>query len=343
MTLMIYGANGYTGELIAREARARGLNAILAGRTAAKLDPLAAELALPSRAFALTSPASCQSGLAGVTVLLNCAGPFSRTAAPLMAACLATNTHYLDITGEIPILESAHDHHLAAQAANIVICPGAGFDVVPSDCLAAQLKSALPDATELWLGFDAGQRMSPGTAKTMVEYAALGGKIRRDGLIVPFPPGAGLQTIDFGRGPTTAMPVPWGDVASAYHTTQIPNITVFTPAPAPMRLAMKALAFLCRSATVASFITARITASVTGPTAAQRDASPAYLYGRATGPGGRSQEIRFKTLNGYSLTVLSALAMAEHLLNPTNQSGAFTPSALMGQDFIYSLPGTIRL
>ncbi len=343
MTLMIYGANGYTGELIAREARARGLTAILAGRAETKLAPLAAELALPSRAFALTSPAECQSGLAGVTVLLNCAGPFSRTAAPLIAACLATNTHYLDITGEIPILESVHDHHEGARAANIVICPGAGFDVVPTDCLAAQLKSAVPDATELWLGFDAGQRMSPGTAKTMVEYAALGGKIRRDGRIVSVPPGAGLQTIDFGRGPTTAMPVPWGDVASAYHTTQIANITVFTPAPAPMRLAMKTLAVLCRSTAVTSFITARITAAVTGPTAAQRDASPAFLYGRATGPGGRTHEIRFKTLNGYSLTVLSALAMAQHLLNPTNQAGVFTPSALMGQDFIYSLPGTTRL
>jgi short subunit dehydrogenase-like uncharacterized protein len=343
MTLMIYGANGYTGELIAREARARGLPAILAGRTAAKLASLAAELALPSRAFALTSPADCQSGLNGVTVLLNCAGPFSRTAAPLMAACLATNTHYLDITGEIPILESAHGHHAAARAANIVICPGAGFDVVPTDCLAAQLKSALPEATELWLGFDAGQRMSPGTAKTMIEYAAEGGKIRRDGRIVPLAPGAGLQTIDFGRGPTTAMPVPWGDVASAYHTTQIPNITVFTPAPAPMRLAAKTLAVLCRSTTLAAFITARITASVAGPSAAQRDASSAYVYGRVTAPGGRSHEIRFKSLNGYTLTMLSALAMAEHLLNPTNQAGAFTPSALMGQDFIYRLPGTTRL
>jgi short subunit dehydrogenase-like uncharacterized protein len=209
--------------------------------------------------------------------------------------------------------------------------------------LAAQLKSALPDATELWLGFDAGQRMSPGTAKTMIEYAALGGKVRRGGRIVPFPPGAGLQTMDFGRGPTTGMPVPWGDIASAYHTTQIPNITVFTPARAPMRLAMKALAFLCRSATVSSFITARITAAVTGPTAAQRDASPAYLYGRANASGGRSHEIRFKTLNGYTLTVLSALAIAEHLLKPTNKAGTFTPSALMGQDFIYSLPGTTRL
>jgi short subunit dehydrogenase-like uncharacterized protein len=343
MTLMIYGANGYTGELIAREARARGLDVILAGRTAAKLAPLATELGVHSRAFALTSPADCQIGLDGVSVLLNCAGPFSRTAAPLIAACLATQTHYLDITGEIPILESAHGHHTAARAANIVICPGAGFDVVPTDCLAAQLKSAVPDATELWLGFDAGQQMSPGTAKTMIEYAAEGGKIRRNGQIVGIPTGSGLQAIDFGRGLVSAMPIPWGDVASAYYTTQIPNITVFTPAPAPLRLAMKTLAFLCRSAAIKSFITARIGGSVTGPTAAQRDASPAYLYGRAMAPDGSSHEIRFKTLNGYSLTVLSALAMAEHLLSPTNQAGAFTPSALMGQDFIYSLPGTIRV
>jgi short subunit dehydrogenase-like uncharacterized protein len=342
MTLMIYGANGYTGELIAREARTRGLAVILAGRSAEKLAPLGAELGFAVRAFPLTQTAEVQAGLKGVTVLLNCAGPFSRTAKPLIEACLAAGVHYLDITGEIPILEAAHGYDAAARAKNIVVCPGAGFDVVPTDCVAAQLKAAVPDATELWLGFDAGQKMSPGTAKTMVEYAAEGGKVRRGGQIVAFPTGGGLQKIDFGRGAVTAMPIPWGDVASAYHTTGIPNITVFTPAPLPLRLAMRSLGVLCRFDAVTAFLTARIGSSVTGPTAAEREASPAFVYGRAVGPGG-AKEIRIKTLNGYSLTVVSALAMAGHLLAPTNQAGAFTPSGLMGPDFINRLSGTARI
>jgi short subunit dehydrogenase-like uncharacterized protein len=318
MTLKIYGANGNTGELIAREARACGLTTILSGRSEARLTPLGAELALPTRAFALTSPAE------------------SSRHAWREALIISTSPAKSN-------LQSAHDNHLAAQSANIVICPRAGFDVVSTDCPVAQLKSARPDATKRWLGFDASQRIFP-------RHRENNDRIRRPGRQNPpqwpnhhVPPGAGLQTIDFGRDPTTIMPIPWSDMASGYHTTKIPNITVFTPAPPPLRLTAKSLAVFSPSATVRSFITARIKVSATGPTAAQRDASPAYVYGRAAAPGGRSQEMRFKTINGYSLTVLSALVMAEHLLSPNHQAGAFTPSALMGQDFIYRLPGTVRL
>ena len=340
MTWMIYGASGYTGELIAREAKRRGLVPILAGRTLSKLAPLAQELGFEARAFALSSAVEIAQNLEGVAVVLNCAGPFSRTAAPMMAACLTTGTHYLDITGEIPVLESAHGHNAAAVAANIVICPGAGFDVVPTDCAAAMLKAALPEAEELWLGFDAGQRMSPGTAKTMMEYAGQGGKVRRGGKITPYPVGAGIQTLDFGRGPTRAMPVPWGDVASAYYSTGIPNITVFTPMPIGLELTTRALAVLTRSAAVTGWLQNLIGARLAGPTAEQREAGPAYVFGRVTAPDGRTKEIRLTTPNGYTLTVLSAVAMTEHLLAGDFTPGVTTPSRLMGASFILSLLGT---
>ena len=77
--------------------------------------------------------------------------------------------HYLDITGEIPVIEAAASRHDRAVKAGVCLIPAVGFDVVPSDCLAAMLARRLPDATELILAFTGVSRLSTGTAKTMLE------------------------------------------------------------------------------------------------------------------------------------------------------------------------------
>ena len=216
MSLLIYGANGYTGELIARRAVDRGLPAILAGRRAEALEPLAAQLGRPFRAFALDRPASIDPELAGVSVVLNCAGPFSRTATPLVEACLRSRVHYLDITGEIAVIEAIAARDTEARRLGVTLLPAAGFDVVPSDCLAAHVKRRLPTATHLTLAFRAGARMSRGTATTSVENAHGGGMIRSAGALRRIPSGWRTRLVDFGDGPTKAVLVPWGDVATAY-------------------------------------------------------------------------------------------------------------------------------
>src|SRR5450432_1034046 len=179
--LMIYGANGYTGRLIAREAAKRGLKPLLAGRNRDELDALAKELGLLRRVFELSNPNEVARNLDGVNVVLHCAGPFSRTAAPMLNACLDLNVHYLDITGEIDVFELCHHAHVRAKHQGIIMLPGSGFDVVPTDCTAAMLKQRLPDATSLVLAFEAGGGPSPGTAKTSVEGSRKGGRARIDG------------------------------------------------------------------------------------------------------------------------------------------------------------------
>ncbi len=346
MDWMIYGANGYTGELIAREARRRGMAPSLAGRNVAKIAALAADLGLPSRTFPLDRPPEIAAALQGVGLVLNCAGPFSKTAYPLMRACLAARTHYVDITGEIDILEGVHRLDADAKAAGVVLCPGVGFDVAPTDCIALMLKTALPGASELALGFESDQRMSQGTAKTAVEALGKSGKIRRGGRIVDIAIGRGCRTIDFGRGPKRAMPIPWGDVASAFYTTGIPNITVFTPVSAPLlavaRL-MNAFGFVLRSPRVQAWLVDRIEKTVQGPDAAARDASPTWLWGEAKDLSGRCKQIRIVSLNGYSLTVFGSLAIVERLIAEGFSPGCWTPARIMGADFILGLPGTSRV
>ncbi|MGB6175194.1 MAG: saccharopine dehydrogenase NADP-binding domain-containing protein [Methylocella sp.] len=347
MDWMIYGANGYTGELIAREAKRQGKTPILAGRSAAKIIPLARQLTLPSTAFRLEAPSEIVAALRGVRLVLNCAGPFSRTADPLMRACLAAKAHYLDITGEIGVLEGAHRFDAEAKAAGVVLCPGAGFDVVPTDCIALMLKKALPEATELALGFDlSGRTMSAGTAKTLVEGLGKSGKIRRAGRIVDCPLGRGLRRIDFGRGAKLAMPIPWGDVASAFYTTGIPDITVFTPvSPVSLAIARLAIAFgpVLRSRLLQTWLVKRIEKDVRGPDASARDANPSFVWGEAKDAHGRRQAIRIVTLNGYSLTVFSSLALAQHVMSNACPPGCWTPAGLAGENFILSLPGTSKL
>lgn len=341
MQWMIYGANGYTGNLIVREAVRRGMRPIIAGRGAVSIENLGRELGLPARAFALDDSGVIDTALADVDIMLNCAGPFSATARPMIEACLRTHTHYLDITGEISVFEYAQSLHEQARVANVVLCPGVGFDVIPTDCVAAALKNALPDATHLALGFDSRSGLSPGTAKTTVEGLAQGGKVRRDGHIETVPLAYKVRTIDFGDGPKMAMTIPWGDVSTAWHTTGIPNIEVYLPGSERMIAATRRanlFRWLLGWAPVQRMAQKRIARTVRGPSAERRDAMPMYVWGEVRNDRGTIRTARIKTANGYSLTVTGSLAAVEYLLSTSVAGGSYTPSRLMGEDLVERLP-----
>ncbi|MCD9028578.1 saccharopine dehydrogenase NADP-binding domain-containing protein [Luteimonas sp. BDR2-5] len=343
MPWMIYGANGYTGTLIAREAARRGLRPVLAGRNRETIEALASTLGLEARVFGMDDPAAVVEQVEGNALVLNCAGPFSATAAPMMEACLSARAHYLDITGEIAVLELAQSLNGRAQDAGIVLCSGVGFDVIPTDCVAAALKAALPDATHLALGFDSRSGFSPGTAKTSVEGMAQGGKVRRDGRIVTVPLAYEVRCIDFGDGEKEAMTIPWGDVATAYHTTGIPNIEVFVPA-SPRTIAYARRANLVRPilgwSWVQRLIKARIARTVKGPSDEQRARMPTYVWGEATNARGERKTARIRTANGYSLTIDGALAVVAQLMATRPAGGAYTPARLVGPSLITGLPGS---
>ena len=339
---MIYGANGYTGELIAREAVRRGLKPILAGRNRASVEALAAALGLEAHVFGLEDEALADQ-LQGCVLVLHCAGPFSATAAPMMEACLRAGAHYLDITGEIAVFEHAQSLAGRAQAAGVVLCPGVGFDVIPTDCVAAALKAALPDAMHLALGFDSRSSFSPGTAKTSVEGLAQGGKVRRDGKIITVPLAYEVRRIDFGDGEKDAMTIPWGDVSTAYYTTGIPNVRVFIPgSPNMIANARRANHFrwLLGFSLVQKIIKARIANTVKGPSADRRERMPSYVWGEAVNARGEKKTARIRTANGYSLTITGSLAVVDYLMQNKPAGGAYTPAKLVGADLVTRLPGS---
>ena len=340
--ILIYGANGYTGELIAEEATRRGLKPILGGRNRDALEALARRLRLTRRVFELGDAAEVTRNLDGVDVLLNCAGPFVDTCPPLLDACLSLNVHYLDITGEIDVYALCHHAHNRARHQGVVVVPGVGFDVVPTDCLAAMLKERLPDATELVLAFEAQGGTSPGTARTGIAGLARGGRVRSNGEIVDVPLAWKVREFERDGIRRSAMTIPWGDVYTAYVSTGIPNIETYM-AVSPRTIArarwLERARPLLRFGAVRKFLEKRAVAGARGPDAERRRTTGCHVWGEVRNAAGREHKLALKTPNGYALTVDAALGILDHVIAAKPAGGYYTPSQLVGARYVLSLPG----
>ncbi|WP_336133437.1 saccharopine dehydrogenase family protein [Natronomonas amylolytica] len=337
MTLLIYGAYGYTGELVAEEAVDRGLDVVVAGRNEVRTDHLAARLGVPGRGFDV---GAADDHLDDIDVCLNCAGPFVETYEPLVEACLETGTHYLDITGELSVFEAIAERDREAEKAGVCLLPGVGFDVVPTDCLAGHLHDRLPEADELRLGFDPSGTISKGTLASVIEHADAGGKVRRGGRIVDVPTAHARRQIDFGRGERNAVTVPWGDVSTAYYTTGIENIETYTAVPPLVGSAMKLSRFaapLFGLPPVKEALQTLARTFVDGPSERQREEGACYVWGEAT-DGETTVTSRVKTPETYALTVDAATTAAERILADA-PTGFETPAAAFGPEFVLALDG----
>lgn len=341
---MIYGATGYSGELITAQAVEQGMRPVLAGRSDNKVKAVAEKYGLEYRVFSIDMLAQSDALIGQMDLVLNCAGPFSQTADVMMQACLKQQAHYLDITGEIDVFELAASLDAAAKERGVVLCPGVGFDVIPTDCVAGKLKTMMPDATHLTLGFDSRSGFSPGTAKTSVEALPQGGKVRKDGKIITVPLAASTRKIDFGGGEKLAMTIPWGDVSTAFHNTQIPNIEVYIPGSPGMVKQLKRLNWvkpILGLGLVQKFLKKRIEKKVKGPDKATRDKLTTFVWGEVKNKAGETKSYRIEVANGYEITATGSVYVAQALLgDQARSSGYQTPSMLLGTDLIEKLPGT---
>ena len=342
---LLYGANGYTGELVARLALALGHRPILAGRSADAVCSLAEELGLERRLLGLDDPSRLDEALAGMNLVLHCAGPFSRTSRPMADACLRTRTHYLDITGEVGVFEALAVRDAEARASGVMLLPGCGFEVVPSDCLALHLKNRLPGARRLALAYAGFGRLSRGTATTAIEGLGRGGLVRRGGLLAPVPSAWKTRRIDFGEGPRTAVTLPLGDLTTAWHSTHVPDIELYFAAPPGLRAlawAERHFGGILGSSAVRRFLTARVCAGPPGPTEEERRRGRAFVWGEVEdGAGGRAVA-RLATPEGYTFTARAALAVVERVLAGQAPAGFQTPATAFGPDFVLGIPGVTR-
>lgn len=339
---LIYGATGYTGELIATRAAAQGSRPILAGRNEATLRALAERLNCPYRVVGLGDADQLDAALEGVNVVLHCAGPFSRTAAPMVDACLRTRTHYLDITGEIAVLEALAARDEAAQRAGVMILPGVGFDTVPTDCLAVYLAQRLEDATHLTLAFAGTKTWSHGTTLTSLENAGQGA-VRRGGTLESVPAAWKTRDIEFGGATRTCVTIPWGDLTTAFHSTRIPNIEVYLAASAHLRRQLRMSRYvgaLLRTWPLQSALASLVPQG--GPDEAARTNGQCYIWGRVENASGKAVEAQLRTPDAYHLTMLTALLIVGRVIRGDAPVGFQTPAKAYGPDLILEVEGTVR-
>jgi short subunit dehydrogenase-like uncharacterized protein len=342
--ILIYGANGYSGALVARRARERGLRPVLAGRSP-EVEALARELGLESRRLALEDRAALDAGIADALVVLHCAGPFARTSRPMADACLNAGVHYVDITGEASVFEALAARDAEAKARGVMLLPGAGLDVVPTDCLAAHLKRRLPSAQRLGLAFSSTGGISRGTAATMIENLPKGGLVRRGGRLERVPVAWRTRSIDYGRGPRLSVTIPWGDVATAWYSTGVPDVEVYTKVSRAALVALRLtrpLRGLLATAAVQRFLLGRIRARGAGPSDAARARGRASFWGEVADDAGGRAEARQQTPEGYTLTALTTVGVAERVLAGRAPAGFQTPSLAYGPDFILEFEGCSR-
>jgi short subunit dehydrogenase-like uncharacterized protein len=343
--LLIYGATGYTGRLIVHEAVAAGLRPVLGGRDAEKLARLAEPLGLEYRVAALTDPALLDGALRDMRVVLHAAGPFSQTAEPMVDACLRTGVHYLDVTAEILVIEALARRGAAARRRGIMVMPGTGFDVVPSDCLGAHVARRLPGADRLAFGFTGLNLTTRGSAKTFAEFAGVGINVRRDGVLTPVPAGALRRSFDFGAGPRQSLNVSWGDVASAYYTTGIPNIEAYfeaTPTLQTMLMASRYAGWFLRTAPWQVWLKAHADLLPEGPSPDERLGREMVVVAEALDHSGAVARARLRTPEAYTFTGRVAPAIAQRVLRDDVEPGFQTPARVYGPDFVLGFAGVER-
>lgn len=341
MQWMIYGANGYTGKLLVEEAHKRGHQPVLAGRNAEALEALGAQWNLPVRVVRLDDGAALRAALQDVGIVLHAAGPFSHTAEPMLDACVATGTHYLDITGELAVFESLFRRSAEAEQAGITVLPGAGFDVVPTDNLAGMLAWFMPDATHLELGFHGLGQPSAGTTRSSVERLGHGGAARVDGEVVDVPHGWRSRELAFEDGSVTGVTIPWGDICTAWHTTGIPNIVVYMAMPERMRKALpwvERMRPVLKQEAVVRGLKWWVGKTVKGPSSSVREAGGTRVWGEVRNASGEVLTGSLRVADGYTFTAQAGVRIVERLQHGEVRRGTVTPTMAFGREFVLELP-----
>ncbi len=336
--LMIYGANGYSAQLIIEELCKRGIKPILAGRNESAIKQLADRHSSEYKIFDLADDKKSIEALNDIHTVINCAGPFKFTAKEMIDYCLQTKTNYLDITGEMPVHAYAFGCDKLAKEKGIVILPSVGFDVIPTDCLAKRLSEQMPDAKNLKLGFlNIKGKISRGTLLTTLEFLGGSGRIRRDGKLIESPIGEfeiKFKQKDFSFN---GISIPWGDVFTAYISTGIPNIEVYlglSPFVFLFRKVLLLTAKLLRISFLKKLIVNIIKKKTTGPNKIERNSTKTFIWGRVENEKGEMLEEVYQVMEGYNMTAVGATESATRILNNEVKPGSYTPSLAFGSKFL---------
>lgn len=341
MDWMIYGASGYTGSLVAREAVKRGHRPGLAGRSSREVASLGQELGLEHRVFGLDQRGDIQRVISSLHLVYNAAGPYQGTADPMLEACLENGVHYIDLCGEIEVLKGLFQRHKQAISAEVALVPAAGFVVVPADCLAQQLANRIPRASTLEVAVATTAGPSPGTVKSAMESIKHGALVRRGGELLRVGFGRAPTSLMFPDGTRSVIPAPQADLVTAFHSTGIPNITAYLAIPQGaanlLRITGPLIPRMLEIGPLRSVIRAWAGRMVAGPTAQERQVKRSYVWVRVANEAGAAEEAWADTPEAYRFSAVTSVDCVERVLRG-GFIGAQTPAQVLEADYLERQP-----
>ncbi|WP_070155242.1 saccharopine dehydrogenase family protein [Sphingobium phenoxybenzoativorans] len=320
---MIYGAAGYTASMVVEHAAAAGLDLVLAGREKdrTKLEALANRLGAAVKLFSLDENDVVQASLAGISVLLNAAGPFANTAEPLMSAAIRAGVHYLDFSAELDTYREALALDTPARAAGVMLLPGSGGSVAMLGSLAAHAAARVSGARKIRIALDVAGTMSRGSAISASQNIAPETLHLRNGELITAESNA-LRDFDFGNGPLSSFPVTLPDLVTIHHATGVPDIETYVHVSA------------------GAFPTGDAKDLPDGPSLEEREASRYHAAVEVTAANGTVVHSVLDTVNGYTFTAMAAAEAARRVLAGEVRPGFQTPAALFGHDFAETIADT---
>jgi short subunit dehydrogenase-like uncharacterized protein len=345
--IIVYGAYGYTGEIIVEELQSKNLSVLLSGRSESKLIELSQKTGFPYITVNLNDKDALLNLALQGKVMIHAAGPFKQTAGIMVEACIAAKTHYLDINGDISVFEMLKPYGDQAEKAGIMLLPGTGFDVVPTDCIAMHLNNQMSDAVSIKIAFATlGGGISHGTASTVITRLGEPAQRRENGKLVSIPLGKNGIMVKFGDKSMFCMSIPWGDVSTAYTSTGIPNIESFMAVKPSVYKLLKLqgiVNWLLRTNMVRRLIQKKIDTKPKGPNREQRDKGGALVWAQVENLKGETLSACIQTPESYNLTAKATVLIAEKIINNQFKSGYQTPAKAYGENLIFEMDGVRKI
>jgi short subunit dehydrogenase-like uncharacterized protein len=341
---VIYGANGVTGRQVLAQALKQEQRPIVAGRDAPAVRNLANHHGLEAAIVSLDDRAALEALLRRSSRVLHTAGPFSRTAAPMLEACLASATPYLDMSGELDVIAATIARDAEARRVGIPLVAAAGFGVTAGDCIAAHVARRRPRAKSLLIGVDARNRhRSAGAVLSRLDVLAAGGAWIERGALVRGPI-AHRRFHGPPPGSQTFIAAPMGEAISAHRTTGIPDVVAGIPVPravAPfMRWLAPPLQVLARGPLLRVLVTKNGRDTEAAEAAPPKTPLRSTLWARASDDEGSTTSV-LETGEGYAFAA-AAMVLAARMVGERPLVGSFTPAAAFGPDFVLQIDGVSR-
>jgi short subunit dehydrogenase-like uncharacterized protein len=318
--MMIYGATGYTGRMVAEHAKSAGTQVVLAGRSEGALAKLAAEHGVEYRVFALDDADAIDQNLLDMSVLLNCAGPFMRTAKPLMEASIRNGMHYLDTAAELDSYRLAERLDGEAKAAGVMLMPGGGGSVAMLGSLAGHAVARVQNPRKIRIAMHVSGGMSRGSAISASENMTTETLARADGELVTV--ANSIRKFDFGQGADDSFQVTLPDLITIWRATGVPDIETFV------------------HVTGTGFPTGDLSLLPDGPTEDERLANRYQAIVEVTDPQGKVFRSLLDTVNGYSFTAIAVAEAGRRVLSGEAKGGFHTPAGLFGNGFAETIADT---